>query len=193
MSLEARVKRQILESAGIKKKIAEGQVQTVLEIARILTEALRRGNCVYIMGNGGSAADAQHIAAELVGRFERERKAFAAVALTTDTSVMSSVANDYGFEEIFRRQVEGLVREGDVVLALSTSGKSRNVIIACKEARKRGAKVVGFSGRGGDLKEIADVCLTVPSDVTARVQEVHITVAHVVCGIVEEELSKDVR
>jgi D-sedoheptulose 7-phosphate isomerase len=181
---------QLKRSAELKLQNAEALAVSIGEIAMRLAECLKAGGTVYLMGNGGSAADAQHIACELVGRYREERKAMRAVALTTDTSVLTSVSNDYGFDDVFRRQVEGLVRKGDAVVGFSTSGGSANVIRACERARDIGATVVGFSGRGGKLKEVADVCLTVPEDETPRIQEVHITAGHIICGLVEEMLSE---
>ena len=179
------------ESASLKLKLCEDAevIKTIQQMAGAMTACLRAGGTIYVMGNGGSAADAQHIAGEMVGRFKKERGGYACVALTTDTSVMTSVGNDYGFEDIFARQVDGLVRKGDVVLGLSTSGTSKNVIKACELAHERGATVLGFSGRdGGTLADLADLCFTVPCDNTPRVQECHITVAHILCELVESSL-----
>lgn len=177
---------QIKRSAELKLQNADALAETIEKIALKLTDCLASGGTIYLMGNGGSAADAQHIAGEIVGRFAKERKGMAAVALSTDTSVLTSISNDYGFENVFRRQVEALVKKGDAVVGISTSGSSENVIKACELARQIGALVIGFSGRGGKLAEIADVCLTVPEDFTPRIQEVHITAAHILCGLIEE-------
>jgi len=187
------VLRSLGESALLKLKIRDdaGAVEIIVRMAETMAACLEKGGTIYVMGNGGSAADAQHIAGELVGRFKKERHAFACVALSTDTSVLTSVGNDYGFNEIFMRQVEGLVRQGDVVLGLSTSGKSRNVIDALELARERGATVLALSGGGGgELPRIADHCLTVPGTDTPRVQECHITVAHILCELVEDRLCR---
>jgi D-sedoheptulose 7-phosphate isomerase len=149
-------------------------------------DALKRGGTLLIFGNGGSASDAQHAAAELVGRFERERPGLAAVALTTDLSVMTSVANDYGFDRVFARQVEALGRPGDVAFGISTSGTSPNVVAALETARARGLQTVALTGRdGGAAGRAAEIHINVPSDSTARVQEVHRTMLHVICDIVE--------
>jgi D-sedoheptulose 7-phosphate isomerase len=154
-----------------------------------IVKAVKAGGKVLVFGNGGSAADAQHMAAELVGRFERERAAIAAIALTTDTSVLTAVANDYGFERVFARQIEALGRRGDVALAISTSGASKNVIAAVEAARAAGLIVVVLSGRdGGALGRTADIHVNVPERDTARVQEVHRTLLHVLCELVEREL-----
>jgi D-sedoheptulose 7-phosphate isomerase len=140
------------------------------------------------MGNGGSAADSQHLAAEFVGRFQKERRGLAAVALTTDTSILTAVGNDYGFETIFSRQVEALAKAGDVVVGLSTSGNSPNVIKALQAAKTAGAVAVGMTGRsGGKMASLCDLCIKVPADVTARVQEVHALIGHIACQLVDEE------
>jgi len=177
------------ESISVKEKTKKlsGVIE---EITRAIVKCYRSGKKVVLFGNGGSAADCQHIATELVCRFEKERKSFSAVALTTDTSLLTAVSNDYGFEKVFSRQVEGIVQKGDVVIAISTSGNSKNVISAAKQAKKQGACVVGFTGiGGGELKNICNMTLEVPSKVTARIQEVHITVGHIICELIENELS----
>lgn len=149
--------------------------------------ALAAGGRVYWMGNGGSAADCQHLAAELVGRFERDRPGLAAIALTTDTSVLTSVANDYGFEQVFARQVEALCRPGDVLVGLSTSGNSANVLRAMERAATLGAYRVGLTGAGGGrLREHCELCLCVPATNTARIQEAHILIGHILCDLVEQ-------
>jgi D-sedoheptulose 7-phosphate isomerase len=139
------------------------------------------------MGNGGSAADSQHLAADLVGRFMRERRGFASMALTTDTSVLTAVANDYSFEHVFSRQIEALCTPQDIVVAISTSGNSRNVLAGVLAARERGAFTVGLMGATGDMGDIVDICLRVPSQVTARIQEAHILIGHILCNWVETE------
>jgi len=188
-AMREKIIRELKRSAELKLQNAGALAETIEKIAGELAGCLKAGGTIFLMGNGGSAADAQHIAGEIVGRFLKERKALAAVALSTDTSVITSVSNDYGFENVFRRQVEALVKPADAVVGISTSGCSVNVIKACKLAREIGALVIGFSGRGGELKEVADVCLTVPEDDTARIQEVHITAAHICCGLIEEMLN----
>jgi D-sedoheptulose 7-phosphate isomerase len=158
----------------------------VLEAAAAIVDALKGGGRVLIFGNGGSAADAQHTAAELVGRFERDRAALAAIALTTDTSVVTAVANDTSFERVFARQVEALGRAGDVALGITTSGASPNVVAALEAARSRGLRTVALTGRsGGPAGAASDIHINVPSESTARVQEVHRTLLHVVCELVE--------
>ena len=158
----------------------------VATAASILASALGSGRKLLAFGNGGSAADAQHLVAELVGRFQKERAGFAAIALTADTSLLTSVANDYGFERVFARQVDALGTGGDVAFAISTSGSSPNVVAALKAARARGLRTIALTGRdGGEAGRLAEVHVNVPDDCTARVQEVHITLIHAICEIVE--------
>lgn len=164
---------------------------TILRVASYMIDALENSHKIIFMGNGGSAADAQHLAAELVGRFTRERQGLAAIALTTDTSILTAIANDYGYDQIFSRQVEALAQKGDVVIGISTSGNSLNVLKAMKVASNKGCILVGFAGnKGGKLYQNTDLCVTVPSLVTARIQEMHILIGHVLCDIVEEYFSK---
>jgi len=162
-------------------------IATIAAAADAITRALKLNGRVYICGNGGSAADAQHIAGELVGRFERERKGLPAMALTTDTSAITSISNDYGYENVFARQVEALVGEGDILWAISTSGASPNVIAAAELAKKKGACVVALTGRGNSkLEQIADICFCADSDSTARSQEIHQVAYHIICDLVEQ-------
>ena len=159
----------------------------ISRFAEACRDAIASGHTVYLMGNGGSACDCQHFAAELVGRFQKERQAMASVALTTDTSILTALANDYGFDVVFSRQVEALVRSGDVVVGLSTSGSSTNILRGMAKAKEKGAFTVGMTGRsGGKLKALCDVCIRIPSDVTARIQEAHLLVEHLVCQRIEE-------
>ena len=154
---------------------------------QVLIDTLKSGGKVLLCGNGGSAADAQHIAAEIVGRFETERMGLPAIALTTDTSILTAVANDYGYESLFSRQVEALAQPEDVLIAYSTSGNSENVLRAATLAREKGCKVIALSGRdGGKLSALADVELRVPSNVTARIQEAHTFIGHVFCSAIDE-------
>ena len=163
-------------------------LETVAAVAQAITKALQRDGTVYLCGNGGSAADAQHIAGELVGSFRRQRKALPAVALSTDTSVLTSIANDYAYEQVFARQVEALVREGDVLWAFSTSGTSPNIIAAANEAKKKGASVIAFTGRADSkLEGISDICFCAENKSTARAQEIHQLAYHIVCDLVERE------
>lgn len=161
----------------------------VSEAGRLSAQTLKAGGKILFCGNGGSAADSQHLAAELTGRFIKDRRPLAAIALSTDSSALTCIGNDYAFDEVFARQVQGLARSGDVLVAISTSGNSRNVIRAVEEAKAVGAKVVGFLGRdGGALRSMCDVAIVVPSQVTARIQESHILIGHTLCGLIEEHM-----
>ena len=161
-------------------------------IAAAIIAALRAGNKLLIIGNGGSAADAQHIAAEIVGRYKKDRPAYAAIALTTDTSALTAIANDYGFEQLFARQVEGLGSRGDVLLALSTSGRSANILAALRTARERGLVTVGFTGAKGEtLAALCDHLLIVPSDDTPVIQQIYLTVGHGICDEIEQTLMRE--
>ena len=179
----------IQESIETKQALLAECVPTVRKIADAMVQSISSGGTVYIMGCGGSAADAQHIAGELIGRFKLERPGLPCVAMTTDTSILTSIGNDYGFDQVFVRQVEGLVRAGDVVIGISTSGNTEAVLKAIALAKEKGAVTVGFTGQtGGKLKDLVDLCLCVPSTDTPHIQECHITVGHVLCGVVEEAL-----
>lgn len=161
----------------------------ILAIADQITRVLREGGKVMLAGNGGSAADAQHIAAELVGRFVIDRAPLAAIALTTDTSALTAIGNDYSFDQIFERQLRGLGRRGDVFVAISTSGHSRNILAALKAARELGIATIGFTGaKGAQMCPLCDLALIAPSDETALIQQIHITAAHAICGLVERDL-----
>ena len=176
------------ESIAVKES-SKTLSNTIEIIARELIKSYRAGGKLIIFGNGGSAADAQHLSTEFVSRFEKERKSLNAIALTTNTSTLTAIANDYSFDKVFSRQVESIVQKGDVVLAISTSGGAKNVIEGAKQAKIQGAIVVGFTGEtGGDLKDVCDITLMVPSKQTARIQEVHITVGHIICKLIEDEL-----
>jgi D-sedoheptulose 7-phosphate isomerase len=161
-------------------------------IAGVIVAALRSGNKLLVIGNGGSAADAQHIAAEIVGRYKQDRPAWAAIALTTDSSALTAIANDYGFERVFARQVEGLGARGDVLLALSTSGRSPNIVAALRTARERGLVTIGFTGtRGEAMGADCDHLLVAPSDDTAIAQQIHLTMAHGICDEVEQTFVRE--
>ena len=163
------------------------QQENILEFASLCRIAIMKGNKIFFMGNGGSAADAQHLAAEFVGRFEKERPGLPAIALTTDTSILTAVGNDYGFGQVFSRQIAALARSGDVVVGISTSGNSVNVVQAIAAAKEIGAVTVGLTGEsGGQLAEVCDLCIKVPSRSTARIQEAHILIGHIVCALVDE-------
>lgn len=181
-----RIREAIEESVAAKQALTEEDHAMVLEMAYTMVEALSQGNKVIWMGNGGSAADAQHLAAELVSKFYKEREGLASLALHTNTSVLTAIGNDYGFDYVFERQVEALARPGDVVVGISTSGNSPNVLLAIERARDAGCLTIGLTGRsGGKLADMVDLCLKVPSDDTPRIQEVHITVGHIICELVE--------
>lgn len=187
---EGHIEASLIESLRTLNNLIK-QKQEISEIAKVLVEAYKRGNKLVLFGNGGSAADAQHIATELIGGFkDHERKSLPALALTTDTSALTAIGNDYGFEKVFSRQVEGLVNKGDVIIALSTSGNSRNVLDGAYAAKRKDAVVIGFTGKdGGFLKQYCDICLCIPSNTTAKIQEAHMTVGHILCGIIEESLT----
>jgi D-sedoheptulose 7-phosphate isomerase len=175
--------------AALATRVGEEHAETIAAIADAYAAALRSGGTLFFAGNGGSAADAQHLATEYVVRYHSNRPALRAVALTTDSSLLTACANDLGFDEVFARQVEALARPGDVLSLHSTSGESPNVIRAAQSAKTRGVTVVGFLGKsGGHLKDLADVVLVVPSDDTARIQEIHLAIEHLICAIVEERL-----
>ncbi|MGH9324256.1 MAG: D-sedoheptulose-7-phosphate isomerase [Vicinamibacteria bacterium] len=177
------------ESARLKREFFDAEADSVLEAGRVLAEALRDGKKLLIFGNGGSAADAQHFSAELVNRFRFDRPALPAIALTTDSSILTSIANDSDFVEVFSRQVEALGASGDVAVAISTSGNSPNVLKAVEAARARGLRTLGLAGReGGKLAGQVDLCLTVPHRETSRIQEVHALLIHLFCEMIEDAL-----
>lgn len=183
--------REIIEDkkALLNKLIAEGYLSSVENTGKMMVDALKNGNRIILAGNGGSAADAQHFAGEIVGRFTMERKAIPAISLCVDPSVVTCIANDYGYDEVFARQIEGQGKEGDVFVAISTSGNSQNLINAMKVARDNKIKVVGFLGKdGGKMKELCDYTLVVPSVCTPRIQETHTLTVHILCEMIEKEL-----
>jgi D-sedoheptulose 7-phosphate isomerase len=185
-----RARRGLESLAALVGRVAEEHGPTIDAIAERYEVALRAGGTLFFAGNGGSAADAQHVATEYVVRYQESRPAFRALALTTDTSLLTACANDLGFDEVFARQIDALARPGDVLSLHSTSGESPNVIRAAQAARARGVTVIALLGKGGGhLAELADVALVVPSDDTARVQELHLAIEHVVCEMVEERLA----
>ena len=179
------------EGAELRIVVARDCSTAIFEAAGLIIMCLRAGGKLLFFGNGGSAADAQHLAAEFVGRFVRERAGLPAIALTTDSSILTAVGNDYGFDQIFARQVQALGRPGDIAIAISTSGNSPNVIEAVKAARKGYLKTIGLSGKdGGLLAAEADVVITIASTSTARIQECHITIGHLLCELTEEALAE---
>lgn len=172
-------------------KVKASLLPSLTECGELILDTVRNGRKFLICGNGGSAADAQHFAAEFVGRYETERRALPAIALTTDTSALTAISNDYGFERVFARQIEALASDGDCLIAISTSGNSPNVIAAVMEARQRGCRIVGMTGANGKkLASLSDACILVPSERTARIQEVHITAVHVWCEMVDRMLAE---
>lgn len=186
---EALIQEHIQRSIEAKRKLADApQVALLQQAADLCIGALRQGNKVLLAGNGGSAADAQHIAAELVGRYRQERPALPAIALTTDTSALTAIGNDYGYERIFSRQLEALSKPGDVFIGISTSGNSANILAATDTAHELGVKVVGLTGHGGALADRADVVLCVESTYTATIQECHIMLGHILCALIETTL-----
>ena len=182
----------LLESIQVKEELLRTSVSQIKDMADLMIECLRKNGKLIIFGNGGSAGDAQHIAAELVGRFKKDRTALAAIALTTNTSILTSIANDYGYEVVFARQIEALGQKNDIAVGISTSGKAKNVALGIKQAKKMGIKTIALTGGdGGDLAKLADTSLVVPSNVTARIQEAHITIGHIICELVEQTLCQE--
>lgn len=191
--MKEKIKGILRDSSGVKTRILEnddilGKIQASAET---ILSCLGKGGKVLIFGNGGSAADSQHFAAELVGRFQNERRALAAVALTTDTSILTALANDYSYDAVFKRQIEALAGCHDVAFAISTSGMAKNVLEAAKLSKHLGLRTIGLTGKdGGELAKLADIPLIVPSSVTARIQETHIAIIHILCELVEDAFKK---
>ena len=181
------IKQSICDSIAVKQDILanESLLATIKNVANVSTDALRRGNRILLAGNGGSAADAQHIAAEFVSRFMYDRPGLPSMALTTDTSMLTAIANDYGYEQLFVRQLEANARKGDVFFGITTSGNSPNVLRAFERCRGLGIISVGLAGNGGKIKSMCDYLISVPSSATPRIQEAHITIGHIICGLVE--------
>jgi D-sedoheptulose 7-phosphate isomerase len=185
------VRAELFKSSFALQQTAVLQAANVHKAAQMIHQALRSGGKLLICGNGGSAADSQHMAAELVVRFQKERRPLAALALTTDSSLLTAEGNDHGFGTVFSRQVEALGKKGDVLLVISTSGNSDNVLKAAQAARKKGLRIIGLSGgTGGKLKKACHLCLLVPGDVTCRIQECHLAMEHAICDLVEDWLGK---
>ena len=189
--MKEKIKRIFKESIEIKAKTLDANVEKIIGAIKEIVKAVQNGHKILLFGNGGSAADSQHIAAEFIGRFKKERRALAAIALTTDTSCLTALGNDYNFDIIFARQIEGLGKKGDIAFGISTSGNSKNVIKGIKKAKELGLKTISLTGcDGGELAGLADISIIVPSKNTARVQESHICVAHVICELVENEVAE---
>lgn len=189
--MQAIIKKQLEASIHVKQAMLADVdlLNTVEKIATACVKAFRDGNKILLAGNGGSAADAQHIAAEFVGRYEQDRSGIPALALSTNSSTVTAVANDYGYNAIFQRQIQALGKKGDVFFGFTTSGRSPNVVAAVQECKRLGLISVGMTGAGGgDLLELCDYCICVPSGNTARVQESHITIGHIICSLVEQTL-----
>ena len=176
----------IHDSIAVKQEILKTLLPAIEKAAVQLGSCIKSGNKILFFGNGGSASDSQHLAAEFVGRYEKERRPLAAIALTTDTSILTAVANDYGFDRVFERQIEALARPGDVAVAISTSGNSKNVLMAVAKARQMGIYVIGFTGNtGGQLKTTVDLPIVIPSKKTSRIQESHIMIGHILCECID--------
>ena len=189
--MQTEIKNQIKASIALKMKVLDQQslLSDIEEATKAILEAFKNKHKILLAGNGGSAADSQHIAAELVNRFYFDRPGLPAVALTTDTSILTAVGNDHGFSNLFARQINALGNEGDVFIGISTSGTSLNIIEALKECREKKMFAIGLTGStGGKMKDLCDICLCVPSEETPRIQEMHILIGHIICNIVEIEL-----
>ena len=179
----------INDSIHIKEEILHNHIDNIIKAAKLIITCYKNKGKVLIFGNGGSAADAQHIAAEFVGRFQKERTPLPAISLTTNTSILTALGNDYGYETVFFKQIEALGCATDIAIGISTSGKARNVLLAMKKAKDLGLKTICLSGgSGGELPKYADIALIMPSTITARIQEAHITIGHIICELVEGEL-----
>jgi D-sedoheptulose 7-phosphate isomerase len=189
--MQEQIRNELKESIAVKNQVLNELVPQIEKAARLLIDALKAGNKVLFFGNGGSAADAQHLAAELVGRFQKERSSLPALALTTDTSILTCLSNDYSFDVIFSRQIEGLARPGDVAVGISTSGNSPNVLKGLEKARALKCKTIALLGcGGGKIAAAADLAVIVPGKATPRIQESHITIGHILCSLIERELFK---
>ncbi len=188
------IRAQLAESVRVKEAVAADLAPAIARAADLWLTSLRGGGMIAFCGNGGSAADAQHLAGELISRFRRDRRSYRGLALTTDTSILTAIGNDFGYERVFARQVEGLMRAGDLLVALSTSGNAANCVLAVEQARGMGVATMALTGEsGGQLAPLVDLCLRIPSSDTPRIQEAHITIGHVLCDLVEAELSRDER
>jgi D-sedoheptulose 7-phosphate isomerase len=185
--MQSTIKNEFIEHLKVTNKAMSSTVESIEKAAKICIDCLKSGNKILLFGNGGSAADAQHIAAEIVGRYKTERKGLSAIALTTDTSVLTSISNDFNFSHVFERQVEALGNKGDVLIGISTGGSSTNVLNALKIANKLGCQSIGFSGRGGgEFNNLCDVNIEVIATDTARIQEMHILFGHIICHLIDE-------
>jgi D-sedoheptulose 7-phosphate isomerase len=189
--MENQIKEYISESIKVKNLLLN-KIEVMKDITEVIYSSLKNGKKIIIAGNGGSAADSQHFAAELIGRYKLERRSLPAIALNTDTSILTAIGNDYGFEEIYRRQIESLGEEGDIFVSISTSGNSENLVRAIKEANNKKMKTISLLGKGGGvMKDISNYSLIVPSDNIPRIQETHIFIIHTICEIIEKKLFKN--
>ena len=189
--MDALIKQIFLESIAVKQETLKKNILPISQAAQVVIEAFRNGNTLFLCGNGGSAADSQHIAAEFVGRFQKERAAWPAIALTTDTSALTALGNDYSFDIVFTRQIQALGKKGDVLIGISTSGNSKNVLEAFKGAKAMGIKTIGVTGgSGGQLAPLSDIAIIAASSKTARIQESHLVIFHAICEIVENTLTR---
>lgn len=183
------VTKELDDHINIIKSLSKNLSDTIVNTSKIIIDCYKNGGKVILIGNGGSASDSQHIAAEFVGKFKLDRKSLPAIALTTNTPIITALANDYGYDTVFSRQLESLANDKDVLIVISTSGNSSNILRAIDTAKSKNIKVVGMTGRnGGKLKNMVDILINIPSDDTPRIQEGHITVGHIICGLVEKEL-----
>ena len=189
--IKNKIKRIFSDALKVKQKSLENNLNDMAKAVAVVLSVLKGGGKIILFGNGGSAADSQHLAAEFIGRFQKERRSIPAIALTTDTSILTALSNDYGFDIVFARQIEGLGRRKDIAIALSTSGNSKNVVEGLKAAKKKGMKTISLTGgNGGKVARMTDISLIVPSKNTARVQESHICMAHAICDLVEQGFKK---
>ena len=189
--MKSKIGKIIRDSLEVKEKLLKENLGVIVKVTEAVIAAYKKNKKVIVFGNGGSAADSQHLAAELVVRFEQNRRSLDCVALTTNTSAITAIGNDFGFEQIFAKQVESMVKEGDIAIGISTSGNSLNVLAGIEQAKKQKALTIVWTGNtGGKLKKTADLCVCVPSDNTARIQEGHILIIHIISKLVEEELFK---
>ena len=191
--MDSMIRKHLEEHIAVMEQLVEGLTAEISTAARLIIETLQSGNKLLIMGNGGSAADAQHMAAELVGRFLLNRQALPAIALTTDSSILTAVGNDFGFDAVFSRQVEALASPGDLLIGISTSGNSANVLAALKTAQGQGCRTIALTGgSGGQISQLADHCLLIPTDHTPYIQEAHLTIIHILCDLAEQALANKV-
>jgi D-sedoheptulose 7-phosphate isomerase len=188
--MKTRIQEIFKESIKVKEETLKDNLEVIIKSVEAITKTFQDKGTVFLFGNGGSAADSQHIAAEFIGRFQKERRSLPAIALTTDTSALTALGNDYGFDVVFSRQLEGLGKKGDVAIGITTSGNSLNVLEGIKKAKELGMKTIALTGcGGGKVAPLSDVAIIVPSNVTARIQESHICIAHCICELVEEKFS----